>query len=107
MGNKRELYRIALDRGGEIRRGTEVSPCTILDLTEKGVQLTANLPAQAGETLQLEFSLTSHCTIHCTVLVTRVSGPQIGACITDISPEDQQHLSQFIEQLIAMNLGGV
>jgi hypothetical protein len=30
----------------------------------------------------------------------------VGACITDISPDDQKHLSSFVEQLITLNLGG-
>jgi len=83
-----------------------MAPCEVVDLTEKGVQIKTALLVEAGETLQLQFALSSTCTIHCAVQVTRVSAPFVGACISDISPDDQQSLSRFIEQLIALNLGG-
>lgn len=107
MGHQRALFRIALERTGEVRRGGQISPCVVVDLTEKGVQIKTALLVEVGETLQLQFALSSTCTIHCAVHVTRVSAPFVGACISDISPDDQRHLSRFIEQLIALNLGGV
>jgi hypothetical protein len=107
MGYQRELFRIALNRSGEIRRGGQIAACEVVDLTEKGVQIKTSLPVEVGETLQLKFELAAACTIHCTIHVTRLRSPYVGACISDISPDDQQHLSQFIEQLIALNLGGV
>jgi len=105
MGHQRDLFRIALERSGEVRRGDQVRSCDVVDLTEKGVQIKTTLDVEVGETLQLKFSLTATCTIHCTIQVTRISTPYLGACISDISPDDQEHLSQFIEQLIALNLG--
>ena len=80
--------------------------CNVIDLTEKGVQLKTDLSVEVGETLQLTFSLTKTRAIDCTIMVTRVSPPNVGTCIADISPADQQELSQFIEQLITSNLGG-
>lgn len=106
MQQKRELFRIALERSGEIHQGAIVARCEVLDLTEKGVQLKTDLSVTVGEALQLEFNLTKSCAIHCSLLVTRVSPPHVGACITDIFPEDQKHLSSFVEQLITLNLGG-
>ena len=106
MGNQRALFRIALERHGELRRGTEIADCNVLDLTEKGVQFKTDLALKVGETLQLTFGLTKTRAIECTVMVTRVSPPYVGTCIADISPADQQELSQFIEQLITSNLGG-
>lgn len=106
MGHNRELFRIALERRGTLRRGAEAATCDVLDLTEKGVQLKTDLPVMVGETLQLEFSLTDICAIRCSIRVTRVSAPSVGACITDIAPADQKQLSHFIEELIALNLGG-
>lgn len=106
MQQKRELFRIALERSGEIHQGTKVARCEVLDLTEKGVQLKTDLSVTVGEALQLEFNLTESCAIHCSLLVTRVSPPHVGARITDIFPDDQKHLSSFVEQLITLNLGG-
>jgi len=106
MENQRGLYRIAVELSGEIRRGLEATACTVVNLTEKGIQLRTDLPVNAGETYQLTFRLTSDCTIHAAILVTRASQPDVGACISDISLEDQQRLSQFIEQLNELNLTG-
>ena len=106
MGYKRELFRIALDRTGELHRDQTVSPCDLSDLTEKGVRLKTDLPVQVGERLQLHFRLTTACPITCTILVTRVSPPWVGATIDSISPEDRQNLSRFIEELNALHMTG-
>ena len=106
MGNKRDLFRIAMDRAGEIRRGTEVSPCTVLDLTEKGFQLRADVPVQVGERLELVFLLEKDAPLQCTVEVTHLAAPQFGSRITSISSEHQACLAQFIEQVNALNLTG-
>ena len=106
MGHQRELFRIALERSGEIRGGNVAAACEVIDLTEKGVQLKTDLPVEVGETLQLMFDLAPASTVHCTILVARVCPPHVGALISDISQDDQKRLSQFIEQFIALNLGG-
>lgn len=106
MGQKREFFRISVERSGTVRRGADSAPCDVLDLTEKGVQLKTGLPVTVGETLELDFSLTKARTIHCRIRVTRVSAPSVGACVSDISPADQEQLSHFIEEVIALNLGG-
>ena len=106
MGRQRELFRIALERTGEVRQGEHTLPCDVVDLTEKGVQIKTSLCVEVGETLQLKFALTATSEIHCTIQVSRISGNSVGACISDISPDDQKQLSQFIEQLISLNLGG-
>jgi hypothetical protein len=106
MAHKRELFRIALDRKGELRREDTVSPCVVLDLTEKGVRLKTDLPVQAGDRLQLQFRLTTACPITCTLQVARVSPPCVGATITDISPDDRQKISRFIEELNALHMTG-
>ena len=106
MEQKREFYRIAVQRSGSIRRGEETAPCEVVDLTEKGVQLTTDLALSVGETLQLAFSLTDAVTLHCSVMVTRVTAKAVGSCISDISPADQDRLSRFIDDVVALNLGG-
>jgi hypothetical protein len=106
MAHKRELFRIELDRKGELHRNGTVASCDVLDLTEKGVRLKTDLPVKTGERLQLRFLLTTASPITCTIRVARVSPPWIGATIDDIPADDQQKLRLFIEQLLALNLTG-
>lgn len=106
MGQKREFFRITVERIGTLRRGADSAACEIIDLTEKGVQLKTNLPVTEGETVQLDFNATDAIAIHCSIRVTRVSAQSVGACITSIAPSDQEQLSRFIEELISLNLGG-
>lgn len=106
MNQKREFFRVAIERTGQIARGGEAVPCEVLDLTEKGFQLHTDLPVAMGDLLELEFPLTKEAPIQCTVEVTYVASPQLGARITRISPEHQHCLSQFIEQLNVLNLTG-
>jgi len=106
MTQKRELFRIALDRTGELRRENTVSPCVVLDLTEKGVRLKTELPVQEGDRLQLTFQLSTNCPITCTLQVARINPPSIGTTITDISPDDREKLARFIEDLNALHMTG-
>jgi hypothetical protein len=87
-------------------RGAEIAPCKVLDLTGKGFKLRTGLSVAVGERLELEFCLTRSAPIQCTVEVTHTSSPYVGARITRISSEHQDCLSQFIEQLNAINLTG-
>lgn len=106
MKQKRELFRFAIQRPGHVRRGAEAASCEVLDLTEKGVHVCTGLAVNAGEELQLDFTLTETCPIHCTVLVTHVTPPHFGARITAIAPDHAKSLSAFIEQLAELNLQG-
>lgn len=106
MNQKREFFRVAIERIGQIAKGAEAASCEVLDLTEKGFQLRTDLPVAMGDSLELEFPLTKEAPVQCTVEVTYVASPQLGARITKISPEHQQCLSQFIEQLNVLNLTG-
>ena len=106
MIQKREFFRVAIERTGRIARGAEVAPCEVLDLTEKGFQLRTGLSVAVGDRLELEFRLTKTARIQCAVEVTHAASPQFGARITNISPVHQDCLSQFIEQLNVLNLTG-
>jgi hypothetical protein len=106
MTQKRELFRVAIDRICQIRRGAEPAPCKVLDLTEKGFQLQVEEPVEVGDELQLEFNLSEGCPVLCTVLVTHVHPPNIGVRIIRISPEQQTQLSRFIDQLNQLNMIG-
>ncbi|HSC56373.1 MAG TPA: PilZ domain-containing protein [Nitrospira sp.] len=106
MTKKRELFRIAINRTGQIRHGAETVLCKVNDMTEKGFQLQVEGAFRVGEDLRLEFSLTDTCPIVCTVQVTHVRPPFLGARIARISPDQQALLSRFIEQLNALNMPG-
>lgn len=106
MRQKREQFRIRIDRVGYLRRGSDVVRFESLDLTDKGIGLRTDLSVVPGEELELTFELTDTCSIHCTIEVTHTAPPDLGGRITTISPEHQQHLLRFIEQVITMNLTG-
>lgn len=107
MQEKREQYRIQIHRAGTIRRGSDVAPCVLLELTEKGVLLHSDLSVAVGDEVDMDFLLTPSCPIHCTILTTHSAPPHFGGMIARISDEDQQHISHFIEQLIDINLTGL
>ena len=106
MAQKRELFRVAIERTGQIRRGAETLPCEVIDLTEKGFQLRVDGTFHVGEDLQLEFVLNEFLPIICTVQLTHVRPPYLGALIVRISPEHQVQLSCFVEQFNALNMTG-
>jgi hypothetical protein len=107
MAQKRELFRVAIDRSGQIQRGSETLPCQVVDLSEKGFQLCVEGSFSAGEVLHLEFPLGESDPIACTVQVTHVRPPHLGAVIAGISPDQRAKLSCFIDQLNALNMTGI
>ena len=106
MAKQRQLFRIAIDRTGHVRRGNERYACNVVDLTEKGVRLRIDGTFGVGEELQLRFPLTDADVIECTVAVTHHRPPQIGAAIVRMAPDDEARLSRFIEELNALNMTG-
>ena len=106
MAQKRELFRVVIDRTGRIQRGSETFPCKVVDLSEKGFQLCVEGIFSAGEVLHLEFSLSESDPIACTVQVTHVRPRYLGAVIAGISPDHQAQLSRFVDQLNALNMTG-
>jgi hypothetical protein len=106
MAQKRELFRVGIDRTGRIQRGAETVPCQVVDLTEKGFQLRVEGTFHVGEALDLEFVLNEPRPVLCTIQVTHVRPPYVGALIARISPEHQAQLSRFIEELNALNMTG-
>lgn len=106
VGSKRHLYRIGVARPGIVRRGEDIASCEVCDLTEKGVQLKTDLPVKVGDRLHLDCSLAETLDVRCAVRVTRTCGPSVGACIVEITAADQECLSRFIENVIALTLEG-
>jgi hypothetical protein len=107
MTDQRQLYRVPIDRAGQVRRGGQAYSCHVIDLTEHGVRLQINGTFQAGDELQLEFALTDVDRLACTIQVTNRRPPYIGAAIVQMAPDQQKRLSRFIEQVNTMNMGGV
>jgi PilZ domain. len=106
MDQKRGLFRLSIKRTGRLIQGTDVAPCEVLDLTDKGMLIHADRAVSLGDELQLEFPLTPTSLLQCTVHVTHVDPPHLGVRIASISPEHQQSLSQFIDELLALNVTG-
>jgi hypothetical protein len=106
MDQKRGLFRLSIKRTGRLTQGTDVTPCQVLDLTDKGMLIEAPWLVSVGDELLLEFSLTMTTLLQCTIQVTHVAPPQFGARIAAISSEHQQSLSQFIDELLALNVTG-
>jgi len=106
MGKQRQLFRLAIDRTGEVRREEQTFPCKVVDLTEKGVRLQIDGAFCVGDELHLEFALTESESLGCTIQVTHVRPPYIGAEIVRMASEDGERLSSFIEALNALNMTG-
>lgn len=106
MEQQRGLYRVAVEFPGYLSRGTEVTACDVVDLTEHGFRIRTSLPAAAGDELTLEFNLRAGCPIQCVVQISHSAPPYLGSRIVAISPEHHKQLSQFVEQLISLNLRG-
>jgi hypothetical protein len=106
MDQKRGLFRLSIKRTGRLIQKTAVTPCEVVDLTDKGMLIEAPCTVSIGDDLLLEFPLTTTSLLQCTIQVTHVAGPQLGARIVGISPEHQQSLSRFIDELLALNVTG-
>ena len=106
MAKQRQLFRVSIDRTGEVRRGNETLTCSVVDLTEKGVRLRIDGTFNVGETLELRFPLTDADIIECSIEVTHHQPPHVGAAIVRMAPEHEACLSRFIEDLNALNMTG-
>ena len=106
MAKQRQLFRISIDRTGEVRRGNETLACSVVDLTEKGVRLRIDGTFHVGETLGLRFPLTDADLIDCNIEVTHHRPPHLGAAIVRMAPDQEARLSRFIEELNALNMTG-
>jgi hypothetical protein len=104
MREKRELFRVCIAREGTARRGAETAPCEIIEITPQGIGLKTALPAAAGDMLTVEFKLSGAHGIRCAIQVTHATPPELGGRITDIAPEHQRRLDQFIDQHAAVSL---
>ena len=106
MQNQRSQFSFPIQRRGFLTEGKKTTPCEVLDLTERGLQLNADLPLDTGETLRIELQLDGDCIIHCELLVIHADRPHFGGSITQMSPGDQQQLVQYIQRLVRSSMMG-
>lgn len=103
---KRQLARIAIERSGQLRHGSTIAPCQVLDVTEKGFRLRLEGSYARGDVLHLEFPLTQEQVLACTVEVRYVLPPFLGVVIVGISCDHQKTLSKFIDEVLMLNSRG-
>lgn len=106
MHNQRNEFRFPVQRRGFVTRDKQTTLCEVLDMTESGLRFTTELPLGLSEMVKLEMQLDGDCVIHCQMLVTHAQPPQFGGRITQMLPEDRQHLAQYIERLIWTSMTG-
>jgi hypothetical protein len=79
----------------------------ISDFTEYGFRLQTDvLSLVVGEVLDLTCARDSKEDIQCRVAVTHIHPSAFGAQIVEMSPEHQERLSRFIEDVITVNIDG-
>lgn len=105
MGYKRKFSRMSIECPGDVRRAGGEIPCKVADLCEQGMRVKTTTPMTVGEELSFEFTLGKGRRIHCMIKIVRTSSSDFGAQIVQISPEDQQYLTEFIDDFIASNFG--
>jgi hypothetical protein len=107
MSHQRQQYRIPIERSGHLTRDGVVSQCHVTDLTEQGFQVQTNLPLVVGEVIRLSCGLDARTEIECGISVTHARPPLFGTRIVDITPEQHERLSRFIQNLITLNMMGL
>ena len=104
MEQKRALFRVRINKVGQISHGSDVASCEVTDLTEKGTGLKSELALATGDEVTLDFDLTPQCHIHCKLQIVKSSAPSAGGVFTTIAPEQHRAIMRFIEQQHADNV---
>ena len=107
MNVLRHESRIAIERAGWLTRHRQTTVCHVTDFTEHGVRLrTEVLSLKVGDVLDLKCALDGDQDIECRLAVTHVHDSTVGAVMIEIAQHHQERLSQFIENVITVNLNG-
>jgi len=106
MAMQRHLFRIAIDRAGEVRCGEETVFCTVVDLTEQGVRLRIDGAFSVGQELDLRFAPSGEDVLNCTIQVAHHQPPYVGAVILRMAEQHKARLTAFIDQVNALNMAG-
>ena len=97
MGFKRKQSRVQSGRIGRLQRGILVVPCTVVDVSDSGVQLETQLVMKPGEIVQLLIECGKEETLTCEVEVVHVRAPKIGAKITSMTLENQSRFTRMLD----------
>ena len=97
MGFKRKHSRVQSGRIGRLQRGTLVVPCTVVDVSDSGLQLESRLVVKPGEIVQLLIESGKEETLTCEVEVVHVRASKIGAKITSMTPENQSRFTRMLD----------
>ncbi len=107
MNSPRHQSRIAIERTGLLTRHGQTTECRVSDFSEQGFRLQTDvLAVVVGEEVRLTCALDTHEEIECRIAVTYVRPSVFGAHIVEMSPEHQERLSRFIEDIITVNING-
>ncbi len=105
MHSLRHQSRIAIERLGLVSGHGHTTECRVLDFTEEGFRLqTDALSVLVGDVVHLTCALGAHDNIECRVVVTHLHPSGVGTQIVDMSTEHRARLSQFIEDVITVNI---
>ena len=103
---RRQFFRIVVDRMGYVERDGATVPCQVINLSQKGFKLVVHGTVSSGDVLHLQFRLGKEDLISCTVQVTYVKPPVLGAVIIEISGHYQTKLSRFVDEVNVLTMTG-
>ena len=106
VAHKRELFRIPINRSGQIRYGLRTLACQVVNVSQKGFRLRAEGSFSSGDILHVDVALDEEKHIGCIVQAVYVQPPFVGAVVVGISPHHQTMLSRFIDEVNALSLMG-
>lgn len=107
MDQQRQQYRIPIERTGHLTRDGQTHECHVSDLTEQGFQVRTELPLVVGDMLHLVCQLDARSWVDCDIQVTHARPPLFGSRIAEISPEQRERLSRFIDHVITLTMMGL
>lgn len=105
MAYKRKHQRLPIECLGDIRRAGGDISCRIVNLCEQGMLISPETPLTVGDELPFEFVLGKSRRIQCTIKIARAVKSDFGAQIIAISPDDQQYLTEHLDDFVASNFG--
>ncbi|BCA55796.1 hypothetical protein W02_29360 [Nitrospira sp. KM1] len=100
MGFKRKHSRMDVGRSGQLQRGSLSASCTVLDVSESGMRIESRMFVKTGDSLQLTIDLGRGQALSCTIQPAHVRSPRFGAKITAITVENQERLTQILDERI-------
>ena len=105
MAYKRKNARLHIECQGDLHRDGKLIACQVLDIAEHGLLVRPSASLTVGEELPFEFDLGKSRRIHCTIKVARVAKSDFGVQIVQISPDDQQYLTEYLDDFVTNNFG--